>query len=172
MKTRSLLAFALVLVTAGTAWAEYCKSQGNNPVPAAEARKHDKALLLSPTEVTAAEDVHLRWGKPGCQRYLYHHEFVLCYDTERRVPVWAAYQLASADIKKLTRRNAFRTDPRLLPEETATCDDYAKRPTQARDFDRGHTVPNADMNRSKVAQANTYLLSNMTPQHLRFNEGV
>lgn len=172
MKSRFLLACALVLFTAGTVAAEYCGSQGNNPVPAAEAKKYDKALLLSPAEVVAAENLHLRWGKPACARYLYHHEFVLCYDTERRVPVWAVYQLTKPEIKTLTRRNAFRTDPRLLPDETATCADYAKRPTKARDFDRGHTVPNADMNRGKVAQANTYLLSNMTPQHLRFNEGV
>jgi endonuclease G len=166
------LVLLVLVATAGTAWAEYCRSQGESRVPAAEAKKYDKAVLLSPSEVTAAEDTHLRWGKPDCGRYLYHREFVLCYDPERRVPLWVVYRLDRADLKKLARRNAFRTDPRLLPAETATCDDYAKRPTTARDFDRGHMVPNADMNRSKVAQANSYFLSNMSPQHFRFNQGV
>ncbi len=172
VRHRSLLVLGLVLLTAAQASAEYCKSQGKARVPSAEAAKYDRAVLLSPAQVTAAEERHLRWGKPECSRYLFHQEFVLCYDPVRRVPLWAIYRLDRQDVKTLTRRNAFRTDPRLLPDESATCADYEKRPTAARDFDRGHTVPNADMNRSKVAQANTYFLSNMTPQYARFNEGV
>ena len=170
MRVRSAVALLLVFVTAGTSWAEYCKQPGT-PVPRAEANKFDRAVLLSPSEVTASENTHLRWGKPDCQRYLFHHEFVLCYDTERRVPLWVMYELTKAEVKSLARRNGFRTDPRLLPDESATCGDYVNKgpgPT----FDRGHMVPNADMNRSKVAQANTYFLSNMSPQFSRFNQGV
>ncbi len=170
MGARSLLAVFLILVTAGTEWAEYCRQPGT-PVPRAEAAKYDKAVLLSPSEVVAAEERHLRWGKPACGRYLYHREFVLCYDTERRVALWAMYELTKAEIKQLARRNAFRTDPRLLPDESATCRDYVNT-TKSVTFDRGHTVPNADMNRSKATQANTYFLSNMTPQYSRFNQGV
>jgi endonuclease G len=160
----------LLVTTAGTAWAEYCKQPGT-PVPQAEAKKFDKAVLLSPAEVTASEERHLKWGKPACARYLYHHEFVLCYDTERRIALWVMYELTKAEIKSLARRNGFRTDPRLLPDESATCKDYVNA-TPGITFDRGHMVPNADMNRSKVAQANTYFLSNMSPQYSRFNQGV
>lgn len=170
MRVRSVLACVLIFVTSGSAWAEYCRQPGT-PVPRAEAGKYDKAILLSPTEVVASEKRHLRWGKPDCGRYLYHREFVLCYDAERRVSLWAMYELTKAEVKQLARRNAFRTDPRLLPDESATCRDYVNTSTVLT-FDRGHTVPNADMNRSKVAQANTYFLSNMTPQYSRFNQGV
>jgi len=170
MRTRPLLALALLLATATNAWAEYCKQPGT-PVPRKEATKYDKAILLSPSEVVASEKRHFRWGKPPCGRYLYHREFVLCYDPERRVTLWVMYELTKAEIKSLARRNAFRTDPRLLPDESATCGDYVNK-LKTITFDRGHMVPNADMNRSKVAQANTYFLSNMTPQYSRFNQGV
>jgi DNA/RNA endonuclease G (NUC1) len=36
-------------------------------------------------------------------------------------------------------------------------------------FDRGHMVPNASMERSLWAMINTYMFSNMTPQHPEFN---
>jgi DNA/RNA endonuclease G (NUC1) len=170
MGARSLLAVVLILATTGSAWAEYCRQPGT-PVPKKEAARYDRAVLLSPSEVTEAEERHLKWGKPACNRYLYHREFVLCYDTERRVALWVMYELTKADVKKLARRNAFRTDPRLLPDESANCKDYVNT-SKTITFDRGHTVPNADMNRSKVAQANTYFLSNMTPQYSRFNQGV
>lgn len=169
---RSLGALLLVLLLSASAAAEYCGSQGDTFVPKAEAAKYDQAVLLSPAEIMESEKTHAPWGLAACNRYLFHREFILCYDTERRVTLWVAYRLDEKAIRKLTRRNAFRTDPRLLPGETATCADYQKRPTKARDFDRGHMVPNADMNRSKVAQANTYFLSNMTPQYARFNQGV
>ena len=38
--------------------------------------------------------------------------------------------------------------------------------------DRGHMVPNADMERSEAAMINTYMFSNMVPQHDRFNQQI
>jgi len=82
-------------------------------------------------------------------------------------PCGCPYRLEAGHIVKRTRRNAFRTDPRLLPEESARCADYA-----GSGYDRGHLVPSGDMNRSAVAQANTYFLSNMSPQYPLLNQGV
>jgi endonuclease G len=39
-------------------------------------------------------------------------------------------------------------------------------------FDRGHSVPRDDMNRTFEAQASTFLLSNMSPQTKALNEGI
>ena len=50
---------------------------------------------------------------------------------------------------------------------TRACGDYEE-PT----FDRGHMVPNADMVRSEAAMINTYMFSNMVPQHGRFNRQI
>jgi len=65
-----------------------------------------------------------------------------------------------------TRRDAFRSDPRLTTGENAHCADYA-----GSGYARGHTVPNADMGRTKTAQANTYFLTNMSPQANNLNSG-
>jgi DNA/RNA endonuclease G (NUC1) len=55
----------------------------------------------------------------------------------------------------------------LQADESATCADY-KEPV----YDRGHLVPNADMNRSAEAQAYSFFLSNMAPQHDLFNRRI
>jgi endonuclease G len=65
------------------------------------------------------------------------------------------------------RLDAFRTDPRLSDDENAHCDDYA-----GTGYARGHAVPRDDMNRSPAAQANTFFLSNMSPQVNAFNGGI
>jgi endonuclease G len=165
---RRAITLVLLLLFSTPAWAEYCAVQGGKqPVPRSLAERYDRELLLTPQEIIQSEKTHLRWGKPNCGRYLYHREFVVCYDVERRVPSWVSYRLTTDDVVKRARRNAFRTDPRLLPDESASCGDY-----QGSGFDRGHSVPSADMNRRAASQANTYLLSNMTPQHGPLNQGV
>ncbi len=65
------------------------------------------------------------------------------------------------------RRDVFRTDPRLSAEESASCDDHA-----GSGYDRGHIVPRDDMNRTAMAQANTFFLSNMAPQTPALNRGL
>lgn len=65
------------------------------------------------------------------------------------------------------RTQCFRRDPRLATPAAAFCADYNE-PI----FDRGHMVPNADMERSEAAMINTYMFSNMVPQHDRFNQQI
>src|SRR5262249_15119263 len=69
-----------------------------------------------------------------------------------------SYRLEAADVVDAQRVNAFRTDPRLPIDQNPSCDDYA-----GSGFDRGHTVPRSDMNRSLTAMVNTFFLTNMTP---------
>jgi endonuclease G len=71
------------------------------------------------------------------------------------------------DLVKATRLDAFRTDPRLTDTESAHCADYA-----GSGYDRGHIVPRDDMNRTPAVQANTFFLSNMTPQTPNLNQGM
>ena len=91
---------------------------------------------------------------------------MLCYTPTQRVPLWAAYALRREDVVTRARRDAFRSDPRLTAAENAHCADY-----KGTGYARGHTVPDADMGRSKIAQANTYFLSNMSPQTNNLNSG-
>ena len=77
-----------------------------------------------------------------------------------------AYRLRDSDIDEPQERTeCFRRDVRIEEDDDAAfCTDYEE-PT----FDRGHMVPNADMTRSESAMINTYVFSNMAPQHDRFN---
>lgn len=161
---RALLVVFLFAVVAGNSWAEICKG---SKVPKAELVKYDKAVALSPGEESKAKAEHAPWGLASCPRLLPHREYIVCYDLERRVALWASYSLKSQDIRKLTRRDAFRSDPRLTDDENAHCGDYL-----GSGYDRGHMVPNSDMNRSAEAQANTYFLSNMSPQTPILNRGI
>ena len=164
---RVALCVLLLLVAAAPAWAEYCKSQGSPRIPKSEIGTYDAAAFLSTTEIMASEAKHLPWGRPACSRVLFHVEYVLCYDVDRKVALWASYRLEAADVVDAQRVNAFRTDPRLPIDQNPSCDDYA-----GSGFDRGHTVPRSDMNRSLTAMVNTFFLTNMTPQRPNVNQGT
>ncbi len=159
-----VLALIAPLVFPVATWAEVCPG---SQVPRSELDQFDAALPLSLNAKLQAEDTHLPWGFPGRSQLLYHSEFVVSYDSERRVPIWVAHRLRAEDVLSRPRRDSFRTDPRLRPDRSATCADYEE-PV----FDRGHLVPRADMNRSAEAQAYTYFLSNMAPQHDFFNRRI
>jgi DNA/RNA endonuclease G (NUC1) len=164
---RSLATITLLLLAAGTAWAEYCQSQGSPRLPKSQIGPFDAAAFLTTSEIIDSEARHLPWGRPDCPQLLFHAEYVLCYDIERKAALWASYRLEVADVVAADRVNAFRTDPRLPIEQNPSCDDY-----RGSGFDRGHMVPRADMNRSVVALVNTFFLTNMTPQHPNVNQGA
>src|SRR2546428_2169464 len=154
--SRYLLAVVLLLITAGSAWAEVCPF---NEIPRATLAQYDQLVVLSQAEKQQARTEHAPWGAARlCNRLLEHREYLVCYNTETRVARWVSYKLTAADVKDLPRRNAFRTDPRLTDQESARCDDY-----KGSGYDRGHAVPRSDMNRSPAVQANTLLLSHMAP---------
>lgn len=61
------------------------------------------------------------------------------YDADLLTPTWTAYRLTAADLEStVTRKDCFRSDPRLPGEQAATCEDYDE-PI----FDRGHMASGA-----------------------------
>ncbi len=161
---RSLGAFILLFIFAGSVWAEVCPF---SQVPKAERDQYDALVPISPAQEATALQTHLPFGAPPCPNLLPQGEYIVCYSPTDRVALWAAYRLKAEDVVDLPRRNAFRTDPRLTAEDSAHCADYA-----GTGYDRGHIVPRGDMNRSKAAQANTFFLSNMAPQTPALNRGM
>lgn len=144
----------------------------------------DKELWLNKKDQAASVATHLPWGLPKNKatgfefRPLVQRDYVIGYSTELAIPVWTAHQLtrktidARAKAKKAApgeaRKNCFRADPRLKNGETAMCSNYDE-PV----FDQGHLVPDADMPARPVAAlVNSYVFSNITPQHCHFNRGV
>lgn len=87
----TLLAFALVFfASASPLRAAVCP---HNQVSKADLQKFDSALPIHGADKIQAEITHLPWGFPGTKRLLYHREFSISYDTDRRVPLWVAYKL-------------------------------------------------------------------------------
>jgi DNA/RNA endonuclease G (NUC1) len=165
---KAVVAVTVVLVFAGSAWAEYCSTQGTPRIPKGEVWRFDWRAFLSVDEIIASEAKHLPWGTPAdCSHLLFHKEYVLCYDFDRKGPSWASYRLERRDVKEGERWNAFRSDPRLPEDRNPACADY-----QGSGFDRGHLVPRSDMNRLKTAIVNSFFLTNMGPQFPNMNQGV
>lgn len=133
----------------------------------------DALLSLSPREQERAEETHLPYGIPSTpagvahERRLHHEEMVVNYDGDLLVPTWVAYRLRDSDIRRRKRINCFRPDPRVTDQmQSATLKDYRE---DRNVFDRGHMAPRASMNRSMCTMINSFLLTNIIPQHDRFN---
>ena len=136
--------------------------------------KADARLNLTDTEKTDAEARHLLGGRPmpsanaTNERMIHQHEWITWYDDDLRLPLWVAYELTAEDASaSLSRKDCFRKDPRLPDEVASVCEDYEE-PV----FDRGHIVPSADLTRGRLAMTNTFIFSNMAPQHDLFNRGI
>lgn len=167
---RAALIPLFALTWSGIASGQSCGCE----VSGAKEDAYNDLLNLSAAEIAAAKAVHLPFGAPVSksdkhgEHFLHQEDYITYYDDDLRVPLWVAYRLTRADLAHtLERTECFRTDPRLSSEQSATCNDYDE-PV----FDRGHLVPNADMERSEPAMINTYMFSNMTPQHDKFNRGI
>ncbi len=169
---RILVVAALIVLTHTTSvYAQVCPGCQVN---AQRRQAADQLINLTAADRTQAENTHLKYGIPTRpanvtnERLLHHHEFVINYDEDLRVPLWAGYRLRRQDIVQRTRLNCFRSDPRLNAQVGAVCTDYEDG-THPGSFDRGHMVPRAAMNRSEGAMLNTFFFSNMAPQHDAFN---
>jgi len=134
----------------------------------------DALLNLTDVEKADAEARHLLGGRPippssaTNEHMIHHHEWITWYDDDLRAPLWVAYELTKADASaQLTRKNCFRRDPRLSDEAASVCEDY-----EEDIFDRGHMIPSADLNRGRLPQTNSFIFSNMVPQHDLFNRGI
>jgi endonuclease G len=142
-------------------------------IPPTEVVEFDGLLKLSSAEQETSKKLHAKWGLPvpatpfADEQFLLHREYVINYNGDLKIPLYAKYVLKASDVVPRTRLNCFREDQRLAAAARSVLDDY-----EERIFDRGHLVPRADMNRSKGAMINTFVLSNMMPQHDNFNQGI
>jgi endonuclease G len=142
-------------------------------IEASEVAQFNALLSLSAAEEAASKQLHGKWGLPVTatpipeEQLLVHREYLITYNRDLKIPLLATYALRASDIVSATREKCFREDPRLDSAGRSVLADYVE-PV----FDRGHLVPRADMNRSKGVMINTFVLSNMMPQHDQFNQGI
>ena len=111
---------------------------------------------------------------PACidsNAVVHHHAFSLEYSEADEQPRWVAYMICRSRIdgpysRKSTPGCQFRAD-NAVRTQSATPADY-----KGSGYSRGHLVPAADMKWDSLAQVETFLLSNISPQRDNFNSGV
>lgn len=105
---------------------------------------------------------HVKYGIPSKDNpvLLCRKGYLLSHDNNHKIPFWVAYHLtkkmASGTIE---RKDSFRPDPDLPKGERAELGDYRNS-----GYQRGHMFPSDDAAWDKDAMAESFYLSNMTPQ--------
>jgi endonuclease G, mitochondrial len=109
------------------------------------------------------------WLPQGSDGQLVHFShYTLQYNEEHEQANWVAYRLDAQQLQGpgFPREDNFLPDPRILTG-SATPDDYRRS-----GYDRGHLVPAADMSFDQQALAETFFMSNISPQNRAFNQGI
>ncbi len=116
-----------------------------------------------------------RYGMPAADQILYNRDYIIGYSYYFRQAKWALEVLDPEkelesfedEKKRVKRADNFRPDYRVPPMFRADLKDYA-----GSGFDRGHLIPSANKLEKDVQNSETFLLSNMSPQHKDLNRKI
>ena len=112
---------------------------------------------------------NLSYGIPGkADTIVNRHGYALGYSEYHEQAAWVIYVMTKEEAltKEAQRTNKFRSDPEI-PTGSATTADYRRS-----GYDRGHLAPAADMAFSGQTMADSFFMSNMSPQKPAFNRGI
>ena len=129
-------------------------------------------ILFSLFGLSAAEPPqydNLALGIPGkCDTLINRPGYALGYIEYHEQAAFVIYKLTAREAltKEAQRTNRFRSDPEI-PTGSATTADYRRS-----GYDRGHLAPAADMAFSVQTMADSFFMSNMSPQKPAFNRGI
>lgn len=104
---------------------------------------------------------------------LVNHGYVVGFSTKRQQPLWAAYRVAEArEDVDYERPHLFYDDTRLPEDNRIGTETFGT--VNGKQYDRGHLVPNFAINTQfgRLAQMESFLMSNITPQFFKTNRGV
>lgn len=94
--------------------------------------------------------------------------YSICFDKTKKAALWVAYPIHSAYDGSRARTNAWAFDPIILPSFQANCISNSYQGN----YDRGHQLPSADRLATYELNAQTFYMSNMTPQLDRLNQDM
>ena len=97
-----------------------------------------------------------------------HKGYALSYSEEHEQAEWVAELLTRENLEKdwAKRQDNFMPD-KAVESGSATPDDY-----RGSGYDRGHLIPAADLAWDAEAMAETFYMSNISPQSGNFNKGI
>jgi endonuclease G len=143
-KIFALLAFALVTSTSN-AWEQRA------PLAVDACRVH------SPYGFAATQ----RPVQPICRE-----AYLVAYDAPVKIPAYVAYTLQPQNaLGCWPRTNAFVADKSVA--NGARPEDYA-----GTGYDKGHAAPDGDLSWSEIVEYESFLMTNMYPQHGSLNRGI
>ena len=123
----------------------------------------------APLPVQACQ-VHSPYGFAQTQRTaqpICREAYLVAYDAPVKIPVYVAYTLLPQNaLGCWPRTNAFVADA-SLNGTGARPDDYA-----ATGYDKGHAAPDGDLSWSEIVEYESFLMTNMYPQHGSLNRGI
>jgi len=118
----------------------------------------------------AACAVHSPYGFAATQRTaqaICREAYLVAYDAPVKIPVYVAYTLQPQNaLGCFPRTNAFTAD-QSLNGTGARPDDYA-----GTGYDKGHAAPDGDLSWSQIVEYESFLMTNMYPQHGSLNRGI
>jgi endonuclease G len=92
--------------------------------------------------------------------------YLVAYDAPAKIPQYVAYTLLPQNaLGCFPRTNAFVVDQSI--PNGARPDDYA-----ATGYDKGHAAPDGDLSWSQQVEYESFLMTNMYPQHGSLNRGI
>lgn len=102
-----------------------------------------------------------------CSNVIERVGYTLCYSAKYKHAKWVAWILTKDKVlsKETKRKNTFRQDPDIINGPTLA--DY-----RGSGYDRGHFAPAGDMHWSELAMAQSFYLTNISPQTPAFNRGI
>lgn len=113
--------------------------------------------------------VHSPYGFASTQRTaspICREAYLVAYDAPVKIPVYVAYTLLPQNaLGCFLRTNAFVADQSV--PGGARPDDYA-----GTGYDKGHASPDGDLSWSQQVEYESFLMTNMYPQHGSLNRGI
>jgi endonuclease G len=114
--------------------------------------------------------VHSPYGFAQTQRPaqpICREAYLVAYDAPAKIPAYVAYTLLPQNaLGCWPRTNAFVADA-SLGGTGARPDDYA-----GTGYDKGHAAPDGDLSWSQIVEYESFLMTNMYPQHGSLNRGI
>lgn len=94
--------------------------------------------------------------------------YSICFDKTKKAALWVAYPLHTAYLGSGGRTDAWAFDPIIPSNFQADCVNRSYKGN----YDRGHQLPSADRLATNELNAQTFYMSNMTPQLDRLNQDM
>ncbi|MDM3871839.1 DNA/RNA non-specific endonuclease [Porticoccus sp. W117] len=109
------------------------------------------------------------YGCPSADQILINRHYVVGYSYYFRQAKWALEIVTPGDrdMNDVERQDDFIVDYRIPKRFRATLDDF-----RGSGYDRGHLVASANKLETQIQNNETFLLSNMAPQHPRLNRSM